>query len=91
MLGHGGARDRADDDSEEGAEFNDAIAPREPFGGEQFRKKTVFGGTEERGLRGDQPQRDKRERLQMQGEASGGDGHGADLHDLGPDGDLGAC
>ena len=88
MLGHGGAGDGADDDGEEGAEFDDAIAPGEALGGEQFRQQAVFRRAEERGLRGDEPERDERERLQMEGEAGGGDGHGADLHDLGPDGDL---
>ena len=88
VLGHGGAGDGADDDGEEGAELDDAIAPGQALGGEQFREQAVFRRTEERGLRGDQPERDERERLRVQGEAGGGDGHGADLHDLGPDGDL---
>src|ERR1700739_2142731 len=88
VLGHGGASNGADNDGEEGAEFDDAIAPGEVLGGEQFRQEPVLRRTEERSLRGDEAECDKRKRSAVHGEAGSGDGHSADLHDLGPDGDL---
>ena len=50
VLGHGGAGNGADDDGEEGAEFDDAIAPGEALGGEQLRQQAVLRRAEERGL-----------------------------------------
>ena len=88
FLGHGCAGDGADDDGEERAEFNDTVAPGQSLGGKQFREQTVFGWTEKRGLRGDKHERDERNGQRMHGQANCGHNHGANLHDLGPDGDL---
>ena len=50
VLGHGGAGDGADDDGEERAEFDDAIAPREALRRKQLRQQAVLRRAEERGL-----------------------------------------
>ena len=41
-LSHRSAGDRADDDGEEGAELDDAVAPGQALGGKKFRQQSVF-------------------------------------------------
>jgi len=88
LLGQGRAGDGAENDGQEGAEFDDAVAPGEAFYREQFGEQAVFGGAEKSGLGRDQSQRGEGDRQPVRGEASGGDEHRGDFHRLGEDGDL---
>ena len=72
-LGHCGAGDGADDDGEERAEFDDAISPGEALCREQLREQAVLRWPEERSLRGDQTERDKRQGAHVQSQTGGGD------------------
>jgi len=88
LFGHGGAGNGSGDDGEEGSKFDDPITEREALGRKEFGKQPILRRTEECSLGSDKAQRNERKVAHMKAESGGGDGHSADLHDLGPDGDL---
>ena len=87
LLTHPRADDRTNDDGQKRPQLDDAIAPRQSFLRQQFRKKAILRRPEECGLTRHQRERDQRKRERVRGEAGCRQQHRSEFHDLGPDRD----